>query len=151
MSYRKKFHFRGLKPKQSFADSTQPVLSHHFDRVYDRSDQYRREPTEENLHDLRIALRRFRYVLELYAGIIKPARFEEIYELAVSLQNVLGERRDLDVMRARLDLIYREADAEFPNLIAADLARNRELLDLKIQETLTQFTENKQIRKVIGH
>ncbi len=150
MSYRKKFSIKGLKPGSSFSASLEPVLGYHLKRIYKRADKYLETQTAEHLHNLRIALRRFRYAIELYAAHIKPRRFEEVYELAVNLQNVLGDRRDVDVMQERLISLYRVGEAELPALIVVDLEQSKALLNTQIEKTLTEFLRNKQLRKLAG-
>ena len=150
MSYRKKFSIKGLKPGSSFSASLEPVLGYHLKRIYKRAEKYLDQQTAEHLHNLRIALRRFRYALELYVAGIKPKRFEEVYQLAVNLQNVLGDRRDVDVMQQRLLSLYRVGEAELPALIVADLEQSKALLNTQIEKTLTDFMRNKQIRKLAG-
>ncbi len=150
MSYRKKFRIPKLKPQRPFADSQAPVISHYLRRVLRYCDRYQKEESAEILHSLRIALRRFRYVLELYSATMKPGRFSEIYEISVDLQNILGDRRDVDVMHARLLSIYSIAGSELPALIAADLEQSKALLNTQIEKSLTEFVRHKQIRKIVG-
>ncbi len=150
MSYRRKFRVPKLKLRRTFADSQKPVIEHYLSRVLRCTEQYRKIASPENLHNLRIALRRLRYVLELYSAAMKPARFAEIYETAVGLQNTLGERRDIDVLYARLLSIYRAANAELPSLIATDLEQGKAQLDAQIEKALTEFVQLKQIRKLVG-
>ena len=150
MSYRKKFRIARLKTRESFEDSREVVLAHYLKRVFKFADRYKEQNSADNLHNLRIALRRFRYVFELYAPLVKPGRFSEVYELAVHLQNVLGDRRDVDVMHDRLLSIYRVSDGELPNLITADLEQSKALLSTQIDKTLAEFLRNKQVRKLAG-
>lgn len=149
MSYRKKFRVGGLKPAESFNDSQAPVLAHYLGRVLKQAKKFRKDSSAENLHSLRIGLRRFRYVFELYSGGIKPKRFKIIYELAVKLQNVLGDRRDIDVMHDRLRSLYRTGEAELPALIGADLEQSKALLNTQIDHTLAEFMRNPQLRKLV--
>jgi CHAD domain-containing protein len=148
MSYRKKFRIPKLKPNRLFADSQKPVIAHYLNRVLRHCDRYQKNESAENLHNLRIALRRFRYVLELYAATMKPARFTEVYEISVNLQNILGDRRDVDVMHARLLSIYTIAGSELPALITADLEQSKALLNTQIEKTLAEFVRHKQIQKL---
>jgi CHAD domain-containing protein len=150
VAYRKKFHIAGLKRKLTFSESARPVLSHLFRRVCIRAKKYSGEPGEEMLHNLRIALRRFRYSLELYVDIIKPRRFREIYELAVELQNLLGERRDLDVMELKLKNIFNTAGNPVPAAVLDEMQIARATFDRQIAEKLPKFTGDRQIHKLIG-
>ena len=148
MSYRKKFRIAGLGKRARFAETMQPVMAHHFARTEAHIVGYLKNPGSEALHDLRIALRRFRYILELYWTAMKPARFKKVYEMAVRLQNLLGERRDIDVMQAKLADICREAKAEMPAFIAESFSAQRRNLETQIAESLNEFLHHKQVRKL---
>lgn len=148
MAYRKKFRIPGLKRADSFTDSRQPVLSHYLKRVLKQAKEFSRNGTAERLHSLRIALRRFRYVLELYAAEFKPKKFKAMYELAIKLQNTLGDRRDIDVMYERLLSLYRTGGEELPALISGDIEQSKALLNTQIEQTLAEFVRNPQLRKL---
>lgn len=148
MSYRKKFHIAGLGGKTRFAGTLKPVMAHHIARTQARIASYLQNPESENLHNLRIALRRFRYILELYCDTIKPKPFKKVYELAVHLQNVLGERRDIDVMHEKLLTICRNANTEIPAYISEQLAASRQRLESEIVNSLNEFLRHKQIKKL---
>ena len=150
MSYRKKFAIKGLKTKSSFGASLQPVLAHHFKRVSKRAEKYLAAPTEENLHTLRIALRRFRYILEAYCALIKPARFKKIYTMAVELQNLLGERRDLDVMQLKLKQVFNAGNTPLPAAVIAELQAARTTFDRQIGEALPRFVADRQLQKLVS-
>lgn len=150
MSYRKKFQIKGLKTKASFADSLRPVLSHHLKRITRRAEKYLNKPDEVHLHSLRISLRRFRYILEAYCALIKPARFKKIYALAVALQNLLGERRDLDVMQAKLKQIFNAGNTPLPASVITELQTARSAFDRQIAEALPQFTAEKRLHKLVS-
>ncbi len=56
------------------------------------------------LHDMRIAAKRLRYVLELLGFVIGPVA-DEAQAQARELQTVIGEVHDYDVLIARLDAL----------------------------------------------
>lgn len=149
MSYRKKFRVTDLRRSDSFAESQGPVLAHYLKRVLKQAKKFQKAGWSERLHSLRIALRRFRYALELYATEFKPKKFKAMYELAIRLQNTLGDRRDIDVMHERLLSLYRNGEAELPALISADIEQSKALLNTQIGQTLAEFTRNQQLRKLL--
>lgn len=59
------------------------------------------EPGEDDLHRLRIAVKRLRYALEFHAGAGALA-YEAELDTARALQDCLGELHDVDVLRAAL-------------------------------------------------
>lgn len=150
MPHRKSFEIKGLKARSTFADSRRPVLSHHFKRISRRAEKYTDSATEENLHNLRIALRRFRYLLEVYSPFIKGARFKTVYGMAVELQNLLGERRDLDVMQLKLKNMFDTAKSPLPASVITELETARAHADQQIAEMLPKFITDRQIHKLIG-
>lgn len=149
MAGRKKFRVPKLNPNKSFAANKKIILAHYLKKVFRQAKEYQREKSAEILHQLRIALRRFRYVFELYAPLIKAKHFKEIYELTVALQNALGEKRDADVMHERLLSIYRGNAAELPDLIAVELERSKLHHDMQIEEQLHKFLRNSRLIKFL--
>ncbi|MCX7632427.1 MAG: CHAD domain-containing protein [Turneriella sp.] len=150
MGYRKKFRVPGLKQEAVFADSLKPVLAWHLQRIRKRAEEYLRRPGVEELHDVRIAIRRFRYVLELYANTMKPRRFRRLYEMLVELQNLLGERRDIDVILQKLGERYAKYQLSLPPEILADWDMDKEKLDDTIHEKLRAFLTDRRLKKLAG-
>ena len=56
----------------------------------------------EYLHDARVAIRRLRFALKLYAGLFPEGEADRIREGLASAGRKLGEIRDLDVLLSRL-------------------------------------------------
>lgn len=147
MAYDHKFEISGLKRKSSFEASLQPVLAHYCLRVQKRAKKYLAKPTEKNLHALRIALRQFRYLLEVYFPLIKRGHFRKIFTMTVNLQNLLGERRDLDVMQLQLTNIYDATATPLPVPVMTELQTMKARFDRQIADQLPQFIANKHIKK----
>jgi CHAD domain-containing protein len=57
----------------------------------------------ERVHDMRVASRRLRAVLEIYAPCFEPDRFRAVLADVKALADALGARRDPDVQLAALD------------------------------------------------
>jgi hypothetical protein len=92
---------KGLDPAGSLADNAQRIVATRLDelcafapRVFD--------PAEvEALHDMRIAAKRLRYVLEVTAPVFGPYA-PEAAKRTKELQDLLGEIHDCDVLVPRL-------------------------------------------------
>src|SRR3954471_2306357 len=76
-------------------------LFRHADGVLDTSDI-------ERVHDMRVASRRLRAVLEIFAACFPPAEFKRVLNDVKDLADALGERRDPDV---HIDALTAFADA----------------------------------------
>ncbi|MDZ7345115.1 MAG: CHAD domain-containing protein [candidate division KSB1 bacterium] len=148
MGYRKKFRIEGLAQEAPFAKSLKPVLAAHLQRIRKRAEEYLRRPGVEELHDVRIAIRRFRYVLELYANTMKPGRFRRLYEMLVELQNLLGERRDIDVILQKLGERYAQLHLALPEEVKTSWDSEKESLDQSIREKLRDFLTDRRIHKL---
>lgn len=62
----------------------------------------------ENLHDIRIALRRLRYNLELFYCCFDKKKFLTFYKNIESLQDLSGLVRDLDVLKENIHSLSAE-------------------------------------------
>lgn len=65
----------------------------------------------ERLHDMRVASRRMRAAMKVFAGAL-PARFRELRDEVKWIAGSLGEVRDLDVQLEQLETWLSEADPE---------------------------------------
>jgi CHAD domain-containing protein len=73
-------------------------LFEHADGVLDTSDI-------ERVHDMRVATRRLRAALEIYAPCFDAAAFKPVLRDVKALADALGARRDPDVQLAHLDAL----------------------------------------------
>lgn len=67
----------------------------------------------ERVHDMRVATRRLRAVLEIYEPCFRPKAFRDVLRDVKALADALGERRDPDVQLENLEGYrdrYPEAD-----------------------------------------
>jgi hypothetical protein len=103
-----------LDPSQSVARSSARIVRTRLDELYS-FDPAVRDPGEVvALHDMRIAAKRLRYLLELTGHVFGEAGAVAEAE-AKGLQEVLGEIHDCDVLGPRVDAIadtLRDQDAE---------------------------------------
>jgi phosphohistidine phosphatase len=82
-----------------------------------------RTPNRKEVHELRVAVKRFRYTLENFL----PAQYQEWAKFLGSIQDLLGEIHDLDVIGVRLtDLDGGISDSErekWSRMLAAERER----------------------------
>lgn len=93
---------KGLDPDEPFAEAARRIARVREEELRSFWPATRDPDAVEALHDMRIAAKRLRYVLELAApalGDDAPARAKQAREL----QDVLGEIHDCDVMLPLLD------------------------------------------------
>jgi CHAD domain-containing protein len=94
----------GLEPRGPLVPNVARIVSVRLDELRDLADAALAPEASEAQHDLRIAAKRLRYVLEIFApclgGEAKAAR-----DAAKLLQSVLGDLHDCDLMLIKLEPI----------------------------------------------
>ena len=97
----------GVRADRPLGDMARRILSVRVAEVYSYRPIVQRPEAVEATHALRIALKRLRYTLELFASVFGEAGARQI-DRVKALQETLGNLHDLDV---RLDLIHAVAEA----------------------------------------
>ena len=110
---------KGVDPDGPAADEVAKIVAVRLDELCSLMAKARDPEAVQALHDLRIAAKRLRYVLELFAGAFGPYAATAAKQ-AKKLQDVLGEIHDCDVTRPRIAALAQE-------LRAADARHLREL------------------------
>ncbi len=93
---------KGLDAKSSVATNAARIVRVRIDELYDFDPAVLDPERVTELHDMRIAAKRLRYVLEI-TGHCFGAIGEEAESFAKDLQGILGEIHDCDVLIPRVD------------------------------------------------
>jgi hypothetical protein len=109
---------KGIDPDGPAADQVQRIVLVRLDELYGFMPRAKDPAEVQTLHDLRIAAKRLRYVLELFGPSFGPYAAEGAKQ-AKKLQDLVGEIHDCDVTRPRVEALIAE-------LRAADAAVVRE-------------------------
>ena len=98
----KKWEIEGLDIHKSFCDSAKLILAQRVDYLLTEIDNFFRSETTENLHKIRIAIRRVRYNMELFKVCFDKKKFLIFYKRVEFLQDISGNIRDLDVLNQNI-------------------------------------------------
>ena len=101
----------GLASELSFRDAASLAVGTRAAEVWEYEHGVLDTRKIEGVHDMRVATRRLRAVMEIFAPCFPKKRHREALREVKALGEVLGERRDPDVMILRL----REAAGQFTN------------------------------------
>jgi hypothetical protein len=93
---------KGLDPDMPLAEAARRILLVRLDELYGFVPAVLDPDAVRELHDMRIAAKRLRYVLEVTEPCFGPTAGEALSE-AKQLQEVLGEIHDCDVMLPRVE------------------------------------------------
>ena len=92
---------KGLHPEMTLADAAQRIVKVRLDELYSFVPRALHPEEAEALHDLRIAAKRLRYVLEVTSGLFGPYA-AEAGKRTKQLQDLVGDIHDCDVLEPRL-------------------------------------------------
>ncbi len=98
MSKKRKWEIEELKKNKALIEVSKNVLNNRVDSFLETVIKYFEENTVENLHDVRITIRRIRYSMELFLICFEKKLFNRFYRRVEKLQDLSGSVRDLDVL-----------------------------------------------------
>jgi hypothetical protein len=117
---------KGVDPDGAAADEVAKIVAVRLDELFSLMPKARDPAAVHTLHDLRIAAKRLRYVLELFAGQFGPYAAQAAKQTK-KLQNLLGELHDCDMTRPRIAALAEElraADARHVRALAGPDAKD---------------------------
>lgn len=87
----------GLNPKHSFRQNARVVLPQRVEEVYSW-EQYIKDPKRrDELHNMRISVKRLRYTMEFFA-VNYDNNYSDFLDIIIDLQDILGDIHDNDVV-----------------------------------------------------
>lgn len=143
-----KWEIDGLDNSVSLISAAKKSLSARLTTLLDSIKIYFDKPSEENLHQVRISLRRVRYNLELFYSCFDERIFDKFYKRIVKLQDLTGDVRDIDIMKRNL---LQDIDFSYANLekIINKFELKRNVLLEKMNITLFRFTFSKTLKEFL--
>lgn len=144
----KKWIIGGLKNSKKLKNIADLILNQRIEFLLKISKRYLEDKTIENLHDVRIALRRVRYNLELFLVCYDEVTFSKFYNKIEKLQNLSGEVRDLDVLLMNL-LELRNSAVDVSDEIEAKIKEKRTELEEKLVSELKKFLQGKPLKQFL--
>jgi CHAD domain-containing protein len=137
----------GFDCEEAFSASAKRVVAVRAAEVFEHSDGVLDMDEIEALHDMRVATRRLRAALEVFAPAFPAKRHRKALKRVKKLADALGERRDRDVAIEFLS----EFAGEAPE---ADRAATETLIERlreeqrQANEELAPFLEAKRLKKL---
>jgi CHAD domain-containing protein len=92
----------GLHASMPFAEAAAATVAVRAEELFEQSENVLDITDIERVHDMRVASRRLRAVLEIYAPCFPKDQFKPLLREVKDLADALGERRDPDVLLDRL-------------------------------------------------
>ncbi len=146
MSKTKKWEIGGIKKRQSICNASKIILKARLDHLINKIDDYFNERNVENLHDIRIALRRVRYNMELFIICFDRKIFLRFYSIIENLQDSSGLVRDLDVFKENISSLISEEHVKVSLLVLTKIEEKRKTLENKLELELMKFLHSKSLK-----
>jgi CHAD domain-containing protein len=102
----------GIVADDSLPEAARKVLRFHFARMQNREAGTRDGDDAEDLHDMRVAVRRMRAAWRVFDDAFKSSRTKRLRRRLESLSDKLGSVRDLDVLTQGLEAYRLGLDPE---------------------------------------
>jgi CHAD domain-containing protein len=125
----------GLSAGMPFAEAAAATVAVRAEELFEQSENVLDTSDIERVHDMRVASRRLRAVLEIYAPCFPRDQFKPLLREVKDLADALGARRDPDVLLdqlAKLETALPKTDARGVEAFAAPVhdeqARGNEIL-----------------------
>ena len=115
--------------------------------VFEHSDGVLDMENVERVHDMRVATRRLRAALEVFAPCFPAKRHRKALKRVKALADALGERRDRDVAIEFLDGFVGEAPETDRAAVAALIERLREE-QRQANDELAPYVARKRLKKL---
>mgnify|MGYP000117905966 CR=1 FL=1 len=144
----KKWKISEIKNSKKLKDIADIILRQRINIILDLLEKYLKNKTIENLHDVRIGLRRVRYNLELFLVCYDESTFSKFYNKIEKLQNLSGEVRDLDVLLLNLEKL-KESGVLFENSLIEKVKENRASFEVELNNQINKFLKSKALKKFL--
>ncbi len=146
---KRNFIIKGLKKNLIFKDAANIIMTFKLSFLISYINKYLEDDNIDNLHDLRISVRRARYTLENFYNCFSKNLYLKLYKSLSDLQDSLGEIRDLDVMNEKLVYFEKNYGIEIPEKLREEMKNKKNDLKLKTDEILKEFLSSKSLKKFI--
>lgn len=142
MAKKIKWYIESLKYSKQLLKSANTILKFRIDSLISTVDIYFNDKTAENLHDVRIALRRVRYSMELFLVCYNKKDFMSFYNKVQKLQDLSGSVRDMDITIENINSFTADTTNQDNNLVKKALEK-KTLLEQQFNIELVKFINGK--------
>jgi CHAD domain-containing protein len=142
-----KWILTGIDKNSIFYLAAKSTLTNRNNTLCEKIKTYLDVSTVENLHEVRIAFRRLRYSLEVFAACFPTKEYGKFYNSIEKLQDRTGMRRDLDVIKFYLS---GKVTGNKSKGLIAKIEQENNVLGEEIKLELMAFLHSKNLKKFIN-
>lgn len=135
----KKWEIPRLASEKKFRQASCRILSHRLFTVLEWIVTFKHDRADEDIHQLRIAIRRLRYPLETMISQFDRKVMQTFIEELNDLQDAAGAARDVDVLAVRLRALNHQYSWHLRKIVYLDLEDQRRELYRKAADAIDIF------------
>lgn len=142
---KKKWKIEKLRYSKNLLKTANIILQDRLDNLLNFIDKYFETKDIEPLHDVRIALRRVRYNMELFFVCYEKKLFMRLYNKIEKLQDLSGSVRDLDVFLENINSLKKE-NVLVSEELEIKIKEKRNLLQSEFEDELKKFIKSSTLK-----
>lgn len=144
-----KWEIEKLKNSKLFKKSANLILRNRIESLLNFTDKYFQDLSVENLHNVRIALRRVRYSMELFIVCYDKKIFLKFYNKVQLLQDLSGNVRDVDISLENINSLMSENHIRIDDEIINKAKEKKIVLEEKFNLELMNFSSSRVLKDFI--
>lgn len=146
MTKKIKWQIKDLRYSKQLQKTAKVILKNRIERLLSGVEKYFNNKTAENLHDLRIALRRVRYSMELFVVCFSKKEFMRFYNKIQKLQDLSGFTRDIDITLENLYSLLGEKSINIDADFIQKISEKKLILEEQFNNDLKKFINGKSFK-----
>jgi CHAD domain-containing protein len=143
---KRKWEIEKLKDSKTFKKSANLILTNRIESLLLCINNYFKDLSVESLHDVRIALRRVRYSMELFIVCYDKKIFSRFYNNVQLLQDLSGNVRDVDISLENYNSLVNEDNIKINEEVILKANQKKMALEENFKLELMKFTLSKVLK-----
>lgn len=143
MAKKYKWQIKELKYSKQLRKFAEVILINRVEFLIEKANKYFNDKSVENLHQLRIALRRVRYPMEVFYVCFNKKTFTRIYNKIQKLQDLSGATRDIDVAIDQISLLVDDGITNEKKSSLINMVEKKKELQKLFDNELLRFIKSK--------
>jgi CHAD domain-containing protein len=146
MAKKIKWLIKELRYSKHLHKSANVILESRIESLIYVVGKYTQSKTAENLHDVRIALRRVRYSMELFYICFDKKDFIRFYNKIQKLQDLSGFTRDIDITLENVYSVFGENAVPLNDAFINKINKKKIFLEEQFNKELHKFINGKSFK-----
>jgi CHAD domain-containing protein len=146
MAKKIKWLIKELRYSKQLHKSANVILKSRIESLIYAVEKYTQSKTAENLHDVRIALRRVRYSMELFYVCFNKKDFMRFYNKIQNLQDLSGFTRDIDITLENVYSVFGENAVPLNDAFTNKISEKKIFLEEQFNKELQKFINGKSFK-----